>query len=206
VRALVVGAKGKQAPPGGVQAAEVVAQPVVQRTVAEHVMSGRHRRVGREHGAGGDHLQRRAEGHAGGDQLADALEARKGRVAFVQVPHRRPQPQPADRAHRADAEHDLLEQPRVLVAAIETRGDPAVFRRVLRAIGVEQEQWHPPDLGPPHPNLEHVVGQRHRDAQLSAEHVAHQLQLVRRRIQRIRIGVLLAVGVEVLAEVAVAIE
>ena len=53
------------------------------------------------------------------DELAHALELEKGRVPLVQVEDRRIEAEPAQHAHAADAEHELLAQPVLAVAAVE---------------------------------------------------------------------------------------
>ncbi len=52
----------------------------------------------------------------------------------------------AQRAHAADAEHDLLLDAGRAVAAVEPVGDVAVVRRVLLEVGVEQIE---PDVADP---------------------------------------------------------
>ena len=58
---------------------------------------------------------------------AHALEREERGVALVDVQHRRLAcPSARERAHAADAEHDLLPQPRLVVAAVEEVRDVAV--------------------------------------------------------------------------------
>ena len=87
-------------------------------------------------------------------ELADALEAEEAGVPLVGVEHlglgvpvsvavR------ADRAHAADAEQHLLQQPVLGAAAVEPVGDLALGRRVVLDVGVEQQQRDPADLRPP---------------------------------------------------------
>ena len=70
--------------------------------------------------------------------LADALQHDERRVAFVEVPDGRVEPERAQRPHAADAEDDLLLDARLAVAAVEARRELAIPRRVLLEIGVEQ--------------------------------------------------------------------
>ena len=50
------------------------------------------------------------------------------------------------KAGAADAEHDLLAQPVVGVAAVEPVGDGTQFGIVVGDVGIQQQQRHPPDL------------------------------------------------------------
>ena len=89
---------------------------------------------------------------AGGQALARQLEAQERRVALVHVQHvglRVGRQNGAQRAQAADAEHDLLANARVLVAAVQVAGDPAVVLAVVGQVGVEQVQRHATDLGQP---------------------------------------------------------
>ena len=119
------------------------------------VDTGGDRRVGGEHRAGANHGQRGVEIQPGIDQFADALGAEESGVAFVHVEHLgRRQPfdgrERPDGSHPADAGQDLLLHAMLLVAAVETVGDPAQFVLVLRNVGVQQQQRNATDLGHPH--------------------------------------------------------
>ena len=61
-------------------------------------------------------------------------------MAFVDVPDRRLEPSSRERAHAADAEHDLLLDARRAVAAVQPMGDVAIVLGVLRDVGIEQIQ------------------------------------------------------------------
>ena len=106
--------------------------------------------VARAHG-----LERLVEGHAlGAHELADPLDAEEAGVALVGVVdvrgrgagEARPQPQ---RAHAAHAEQHLLLQAQLAAAAVEALGDAAGGLVVAVHVGVEQQQRHAADLGPP---------------------------------------------------------
>ena len=97
-----------------------------------------------------DGLDGGGERQPGGDELADPLEAEEPGVALVGVEHVRLEAEGAQRPHAADAEHDLLAQAVVLVAAVEAVGDGDAVGRVALDVGVEQVERDAPDVGPPH--------------------------------------------------------
>ena len=70
---------------------------------------------------------------------------------FVEMPHRRLDAERAQHAHAADAEDDLLLDPRLAVAAVERGRELAIPRRVLIEVGVEQEQAHADRRARPRP-------------------------------------------------------
>ena len=74
-------------------------------------------------------------------------------------------PQGAD---AADAEDHFLADAHVVVAAVEPGGDGAVFRRVLRDVGVEQVERHPADLDAPDAHQHFAAGERDADQQRRA--------------------------------------
>jgi hypothetical protein len=100
---------------------------------------------------------------AGRDQLAHQLERQERRVAFVQVIRVRVDAEGAQRAHPADAEHGLLHDAGAGVAAVEVRGDPAVDVLVAVAIGVEEVERNPPDVGAPDLHAHRARTDRHLD-------------------------------------------
>ena len=57
------------------------------------------------------------------DELAQALELEERRVALVHVEDRRLDAERTERAHASDAEHELLSQAMLAVAAVELVGD-----------------------------------------------------------------------------------
>ena len=159
-----------------------------------------------KHGAGG-------HGLAGGGEVdalllhqgADALEAAKGAMALVHVADRRRLAQRPQRADAADAEDHFLADAHVHVAAVEAGRDRAVFRRVLRDVGVEQVERHAADLDAPDAELHLAAGERHSDEQGRA--VVADLR-DQRQVEEVvfRVALLLpAVHGEVLAEVALAV-
>ena len=78
------------------------------------------------------------------------------------------------RAHAADAQHDLLADARVDVAAVERIGDVAILRQhVLRNVGVEQVQRDAADVELPDLDVDVAGGQLHGDLQIVAVGVFH---------------------------------
>ena len=60
------------------------------------------------------------------NELPDLLQADERGVPLVDVPDRRPEPQELQRAQPSDAEHDLLADAHLLVAAVQARRDVPV--------------------------------------------------------------------------------
>ena len=54
-----------------------------------------------------------------------------------------------DGAYAADAQQHLLGQPVVGTAAVQPVGDLPLVAGILLHVGVQQQQWHPADLGQP---------------------------------------------------------
>ncbi len=118
------------------QRREVTAHHLVRKDV----VTGRDRRVGREDRRGGHDLERGLEIDSVAHAFAQPLQHEKGRMSFVDVPDRGVQAQRAQRAHAADAEHDLLRNAHLAVPAIEFQRDAPVVGRVCLDIGVEQHE------------------------------------------------------------------
>jgi len=160
----------------------------------------------------GEHARRRHRlaGGLEGDpallhQHADPLQAQEGRMPLVHVVDVRGDAQGFQGPHPADAEEDLLANPHFLVAAVELAGDLAVLGGVLRHVGVEQIQRHPPHPHAPDLRLDLPPGEVHADhhRRLVAEHLRHRqvVEIVpREQLQ------LPPVGVEALAEVALLVQ
>ena len=135
------------------------------------------------------------------DELADALEAEEPGVALVGVEHLGLDADGLQRPDAADAEQDLLAQPVLGVAAVEAVGDLADLVGVLLDVGVEEVQRHPADARLPHLGHQRHAGQVDLDPDAVARGQRHDV-----RVEQ-RVALLLpAVGVEALAEVAVAVE
>ena len=106
----------------------------------------------------------------------------------------------AQGAHAADAEHDLLAQTVVLVAAVEAVGDGDAVGRVALDVGVEHVELDATDIGPPHVRLHLVAGEVDRDLDAG---------VVEPERLRGEVGdalLLPTVGVEALAEVALGVQ
>ena len=103
---------------------------------------------------------------AGGHVLAGALGEQERRVALVEVPDRRREAERPDRAHAADAEHELLVEAHLAAANVQDVGDRPVRVGVLREVRVEQQDRHASDLGDPDRDRQVAPGQldRHRSA------------------------------------------
>ena len=141
-----------------------------------------------------------------GDELAGALGEQERGVALVEVPRRRLEPERPDRPDAADAEDQLLVEPHLAAADVQDVGDRAVRLVVLGQVGVEQQDRHPPDLGEPDRDGEVPARQRHGHRQRQPVLV---LDPAERQAREVVVGVvvlLVAVGIDRLAEVALAIQ
>ncbi len=139
-------------------------------------------------------------------QLARAFHEHERGVALVQVPRAWLDSQSSQGANATDAEDHLLVQPHLAAADVEDVGDRPVRLVVVGNIRVEQQQRHAADLSSPHGAVDGPAGHLDADAQRAAIFVRHAEQ---RQALRVVVGVgvlLVTVGVDVLAKVAVAIE
>ncbi len=172
----------------------------------EALVAGRDGRVDGEHGRRADRREGVLEGRPGGHQLAHPLHQQERRVALVEVPCRRLDAQGAQGTHAAHAEHDLLVQAHLAPADVQDVRDRTILRRVLRHVRVEQQEGHAAHLHPPDRALDRPPGQVHRHEQRPAVLADDALERHAARVE-VRVGVLLvAVRVDGLAEVAVAVE
>ncbi len=153
---VVLGAEAQDPVGGDAGHGALRAEVLLHQLAREPVDARGHRGVRGEDRAGPGDLERGVEverGTAVGDgQLADPLEAQEARVALVGVEHLGlgVAGEPGERPHRAyaaDPEQQLLQEPVLGRAAVETVGDLAERRRVVLDVGVEQQQRHPADLG-----------------------------------------------------------
>ena len=84
------------------------------------------------------------------DEQPDALDREESRVAFVHVEDGGLVAERLKRAHAADAEHDLLANARIVIAAVKLAGDGAVFRtHVQRRVGIEEQHLDAADVHGP---------------------------------------------------------
>ncbi len=173
----------------------------------ELVVPGRHRGVRREYAQRAHRLGQlgRDAGQAAPAHLLVAqLDDQQRGMALVHV--EAPQRVVAERtqhAHAGDAQHDLLAQAVGLVAAVEVVGDATVLVGVARHVGVEQQHRHhmaadADDLVPPGAHDHLAPGDAHA-------HARRGLDQCRLGAPRPGLLALLAVGVEPLAEIALAV-
>jgi len=120
--------------------------------------------------------------------------------------HAGPNAERGQQTDAADAQNHLLPQPHALVPAVQLRRQLAVGQRVVRNVGVEQQQGRPTDLRAPGTDTHTIAVER------DVHH--HPLPLsVDRRAQRQRLALHVAVAfslpalrIEPLAEIAEAVE
>jgi hypothetical protein len=122
-------------------------------------------------------------------------------MPLVHVIDLRSESQGLQGTHPTHAEKDLLADPDVAVAAIQTKGRDAVSLFGLRNVRVKEEQRHPANLDPPYLGGEYASGEIHRD--LDRRTVRPTLKRHRQVVEVVvRIELTLpSVGVEILAEV-----
>ena len=126
-------------------------------------------------------------------------------MALVEVPDRGREVELAQRPHAADAEHELLVQAHLAAADVEDVRDRAVGVVVVGDVGVEQQDRDPADLDDPDGGEQLAAGQRHADRERLAEPVERAAQRqARELVVRVRV-LLVPVGVDRLAEVALAV-
>ena len=145
-------------------------------------------------------------GQAIDDGGTDAFKNQEGSMAFIDMPDRRFQTEGGEGAGTADAEQDFLFNARRFVATIKTMGDFAVALGVLRQPGVEQNEPDMADLGFPELGLNGPAGEFDGHQNVLAMGVED-----RRDRQVVEVGivvgrVLLAVGIERLLEIALAVK
>ena len=127
-------------------------------------------------------------------------------MALVEVPRGRLEAERPDRPDAADAEDQLLVQAHLAAADVEDVRDRAVGLVVLGQVGVEEQDRHASDLGEPHRDGQLAARQRDRDRQREPVLV---LDPAERQPREVVVGVvvlLVAVGVDRLAEVALAVQ
>ena len=127
------------------------------------------------------------------------------RVALVEVQEVGLDAQRGERADAAGAEQHVLGEPRVGVADVEPRRDPAREVRVLRPLRVEQVERDAADVDAPDLRDDLHVADRHGDRERLAVGAADERG---REVLRVRVDpvlVLPAARVDALAEVALAV-
>ncbi len=166
----------------------------------EAIDAGRHRGVGGEHPARPYRFDRLGERQPLLGPLPYPFEAEEPGVALVGVEHLRMQVERPQGPDAADAEHDLLAEPVLLVAAVEPVRDGDRLGWVPGNVRVEQVQTDPPHVDPPHPDLHVDAGEIDDDLH------AGRLRAERRGVDAGVRLLLPAVGVEVLMEVALGVQ
>lgn len=140
------------------------------------------------------------------DELADPLEAEEACVSLVRMEDVRREPRGLQRAHATDAEHDLLSEPVLGSAAVETVGHAAFLFLILFHVGVEQDQRHATDLRLPELCGAGRSGEIDLDAQRRPVVAAKQGQRHRVRVESRVVLLLPSVRVQPLPEVALPVE
>ena len=132
--AVVVGAEREEPVAIRAERAPAAGEMLLDEVERKRVVAGRHRRVRREHRGRADLARaRRRTLTPLLDQIADALQHDEAGVPFVEVEHAGLDAERLQRADAADAEHDLLLDARLAVAAVEPRRQLAIPRaRSLR--------------------------------------------------------------------------
>ena len=153
--------------------------------------------AGRDRGVGGEDRPLGRDGR---------LERHERGVALVEVEQPRLDPERGERAGAADTEQDVLREPRVGLADVQARGDPARGQVVLRPLRVEQVERDAADVDAPDLRGDRHVADGDGDGQRLAVGTGDE-----RGGQALGVGVdpvlvLPAAGVDPLAEVALAIE
>ena len=183
-----------------------VAREITQHRLAREVVVPRgDRGVRREDGVRRDRFERRRKVEAQAHRHPHALEDEERRVALVDVPGGRLDAERGQRARAAHAEHDLLLDARVAIAAVEAVRGGAVLGLVALEVGVEEVEVHAADLRVPHARVDVVVAEFH--AHLEGLAVLHHRG--DGQVAEVVVGVggvLVALAVDRLLEVALAIE
>ena len=172
----------------------------------EPLVAGRDRRVDGEDAVTPDRGPGVVERRFGRHVLAGTFGEQERRVALVEMPDRRGEPQLADRPDAADAEDQLLVEAHLATADVQDVGDRPVGLGVLRQVRVEQEDRDAADLGDPHRDVQVAPRQLDGHRQRQARRV---LDPAERQAAQVVVGVvvlLVAVGVDRLAEIALAVE
>ena len=183
----------------------IAAQDAIGLLGGKAVVAGRHRRVRSEHALLPHQRQigfrRRAQRPSA--QLAlDQRQRQQRRVALIHVEHVYPQAQSTGQPYAAHAQHDLLLQTVIRVAAIQVIGKPAIPPRVAVDIRVEQIDRNDVPVA-----AHHIVapGAHSHDAVFHAHRDARRLLGAEvRRIPRLHIFALHAIQIQMLLEVSLA--
>jgi len=110
------------------------------------------------------------------------------------------------RSDAADAKDELLVEPHLAAPDVQDVGDRPVRRRIQGRVRIQQDDGHPADADDPDVDVNVAAWELDRHGQLAALSIEHAADRQPMEVV-IRVAVLLvAVGVDRLAEIAVAIE
>ena len=127
-------------------------------------------------------------------------------MPLIEVPGGWLDPQRPQRSHATDSQHELLAEAHLATPYIQDVGDRPVGTVVGGDVGIEQQQRHTSDVGDPDGCLHAVARVVHGDLQRRSVPAPRAAQREHVRVEE-RLGMLLvAVGVDLLAEVAAAVE
>ena len=163
--------------------------------LVEDLVARRHGCVRREDGRAPDRLERVVGLRAGRDERAQPLYLEEGGVPLVQVEDVRLDPERRQRANAADAEQQLLADPMLAIAAVESVGEPVDLEQVERDDAGRRRHVLAPD-----PGLDRLAGEVDRDGDVLADEPDGL------RVDRLVVLGLAAGLVDPLAEVAAGIE
>ena len=164
--ARVLPAQAEEVVPVDLELRQIAGEVVLDELRGEHVIARRHRRVRGEASAGGD-------GFAGGGEIEPVLvhhdpnafqPAERG-VPLVHVAHGRRLAQRPQGPDAADAQHHLLADAHVVIAAVEPGRDLPIVGVVLRNVRVEQIERDAADIDPPDANPHIAARQGDADQQ-----------------------------------------
>ena len=191
---------------GEVQLGPVAPEELLHHRQREGVVAGRHRRVGRKDALLLHVAHGLVEGHALGHQLTAELQHEEGRVALVHVPDIRLVAKAPQGAHTADAQHQLLRDAHLLVAAVEPRRELAILGAIRVDVGVHQEERHAANLELVDLGVDRAAGQLHLYHNLSAVGVEGRDGGHIGEVELVVLGVLPPARVEALAKVALGVD
>src|SRR6266545_1130974 len=139
-------------------------------------------------------------------QLPDAFEREEGRMSLVQMVNARLNAQRLERATAADAQHHLLLQSHLGVAAVKLKGDSLIGRGVLLDVRIEQVERDATHLRAPDLRGDFAAGILDFDDQRLAVTVAFERQ---RQVVKIVVPVFLLLPpgfVQVLSKVSLLVK
>ena len=204
----ILAAQRQQIPQADIQRiGRIARQILLHQRGCEPIETGGYCGMRGEHVARARRDQRRIEWHAIVEhEHARAVQYGQRGMPFIQMAHIGAQIQGIEQAPAADAEHDLLLQPKLGAAAIELAGDATACGVIRNVIAVEQVQLQAADPDLPGAQPEPVAGHADLQAQPFALRRAHRSD---RQLARIVVrveGLLRALLIDQLAEVALLVE